>query len=205
VDAEPAGEKTGISPAELCPWPSRPRIRLWSFVLDGWIALALPGAVAYATSLVGDRTQGEDIVQDCVCRLLVHAARYDLARDGRKLLFRAITNACINRRTRQRKTVSLDEYGRAPEGGTWELVDTDAVTPPVAAMAEELRSAIAEGLQSLGVRYRAVLELSSLGNSPAEIAEIMDVSSEHVRVLLFRARRSMAEYLNARFSGGVSQ
>ncbi len=172
--------------------------------MDGWISLALPGAVAYATSLMGDRTQGEDIVQDCVCRLLVHAARYDLARDGRKLLFRAITNACINQQTRQRKNVSLDECGRAPDGGGWEMSDASAVSPPAAAMAEELRQAIAEGLATLGVRHRAVLELSSLGYGSNEIAEMLGVTTENVRVLLFRARKSMASFLNARFSGGVS-
>lgn len=173
--------------------------------MDGWISLALPGAVAYATSLVGDRTHGEDIVQECVCRLLVHAARYDLERDGRKILFRAVSNACINRQTRQRKTLSLDEQGRPPDGGAWEMEDTAALAPPTVAMAQELRQAIADGLATLGVRYRAALELSSLGYDAREIGEMLDVSPENVRVLLFRARKSMAAFLNARFTGGVSQ
>jgi RNA polymerase sigma-70 factor, ECF subfamily len=172
--------------------------------LDGWISSALPGAVAYASSLVSDRTQGEDIVQECVCRLVAHAARYDLPRDGRKLLFRAITNACINRQLRERKTVSLDEHGRSGEGGRWELPDGAAVTPPVAVMAEELRQAIEEGLATLGIRYRSALELSSLGYSASEIAEMLEVTSDNVRVLLFRGRKTMATFLNARFSGGVT-
>ncbi len=171
--------------------------------MDGWIALALPGAVAYANSLVGDRTHAEDIVQECVCRLLFHAARYDLERDGRKLLFRSITNACINLHTRERKTVSLDDKGRA-DGAGWEVADRAAVPPPAAAMAEELRLAIAEGLTTLGVRYRAALELTSLGYETGEIAEMLGVTAENVRVLVFRARKSMAAFLNARFTGEAS-
>jgi RNA polymerase sigma factor (sigma-70 family) len=182
-----------------------PALGYRSNALDEWISLALPGAVAYASALLGDRTHGEDIVQDCVCRLLVNAARYDLNRDGRKILFRAITNACINRQTRERKTLSLDEQGRPPKGGGWEVEDTAAHPPPTLAMAQELRQAIADGLATLGVRYRAALELSSLGYDAREIGEMLDVGPENVRVLLFRARKAMAVFLNARFKGGVSQ
>lgn len=172
--------------------------------LGGWIGHALPDAVAYATSLMGDRGQGEDIVQDCICRLLAHAARYDLARDGRKLLFRSITNACINHHTRERRNVSLDDVGRLGDGGGWGVEDTSAVTPPAAAMAGELRSAIGQGLNELPLRQRSALELSSFGYRSEEIAEMLGVAPDNVRVLLFRARRAMAIYLNARFPGSVT-
>lgn len=172
--------------------------------LESWITLALPGAIAYATSLLSDRGQGEDVVQDCVCRLLAHAARYDLPRDGRKLLFRAITNACINRQSRERKTVSLDGQGRSPRGGAWGVEDTTAPPPPEVVMAEELRAAIAEGLQMLPLRHRSALELSILGYDSDEIAEMLTVRPNNVRVILFRARKAMAKYLNARFSGDMT-
>lgn len=172
--------------------------------LDSWITLALPAAVAYASSLLGDRGEGEDIVQDCVCRLLGHAARYDLPRDGRKLLFRSITNACLNRQTRDRKLLSLDEQGRHPEGGTWEIEDVAAAPPPVLAMVQELRDAIGSGLQQLPIAQRSALELSSLGYRPDEVAEMLDVQLDYVRVLLFRARRAMAGYLRERDSKGAT-
>jgi hypothetical protein len=95
--------------------------------LDSWITHALPGAVAYAASLLGDREKADDIVQECVCRLLLTAARYNLPRDGRRLLFRSITNACINAITRERGEMSLDEVGRASTNGKWELQDAAAM------------------------------------------------------------------------------
>ena len=71
-------------------------------------------------------------------------------------------------------------------------------------MAEELRVAIAEGLQTLPLRHRSALELSSLGYGSDEIAEMLHVRPDNVRVVLFRARKAMAIFLNARFSGGVA-
>lgn len=166
------------------------------FNLDSWIDLALPGAVAYAASLLGDRNKGQDVVQDCVCRLLGAAARYDLPRDGRKLLFRSITNACINVQTRTRETISIDDVGRLPEGGTWEMRDAAALEPPVLAMAGELRQAILNALQTLPLLQRSSLELSSLGYRADEIAEMLELKPEHVRVLLHRARKTMAALLS---------
>jgi RNA polymerase sigma-70 factor (ECF subfamily) len=172
--------------------------------LESWITLALPGAVAYASSLLGNRGQGEDVVQDCLCRLLDGGARYDLPSDGRKLLFRAITNACINLSTRKREAFSLDELGRSADDGAWEFEDLNALAPPVFLIAEELRSAITDGLQTLPIRQRSALELSSFGYRSIEIAEMLTVPPDHVRVLLSRARKAMLTYLNARFLGGIA-
>src|SRR5262245_25309322 len=76
--------------------------------LDQWTLTSAPRAVAYAASLLGSSSQAEDVVQDCFCRLLQKAAEYDLLRDGTRLLFRAITNACINLTTRRKPTCSLN-------------------------------------------------------------------------------------------------
>src|SRR5262245_34850681 len=76
--------------------------------LDAWVLATAADAVAYATALLRDRITAEDIVQECYCRLLKKADVYDLPRDGRKLLFEAVTNACINHTTRARLVLSLD-------------------------------------------------------------------------------------------------
>jgi RNA polymerase sigma-70 factor (ECF subfamily) len=172
--------------------------------LDSWLTLALPGAVAYASSLLGDRGRGQDVVQECVCRLLGHAARYDLPRDGRKLLFRSITNACLNLKSRDRHTQSLDQLGRdhSDDESPLQIADVSAPDPAELVMADELREAIAAGLQTLPLRQRSALELASLGYTIAEIAEMLELRADHVRVLLSRARQSLAALLNAKFTEG---
>ena len=84
------------------------------------------------------------------------------------------------------------------------MEDTAASTPAELVLAEELKDTIHEGLQTLPIRQRSALELSSFGYRADEIGEMLGVQTEHVRVLLFRARKSMAEFLNARFFGGVA-
>src|SRR3954467_14628997 len=73
---------------------------------DGWILATLPRAIAFATGLLADPDAAEDVVHDCYCRLLQKADVYDLRNDGAKLLFRSITNACIDR-SRRRAAISL--------------------------------------------------------------------------------------------------
>src|SRR5689334_3285633 len=83
--------------------------------LEGWARQVLPRAVAYARSLLRDPGGAEDVVQECLYRLLRRTDRYDLLRDGVKLLFRAISNLCINTHSRQRALASLDRVGAEDE------------------------------------------------------------------------------------------
>ena len=167
--------------------------------LDSWIIAAIPGAVAYATSLTGSSADGEDVVQDCICRLIAHSERYDLARDGRKLLFRAITNACLNLKKSRRPQQSLEDLGRFTSDSTWEFEDSAALPPELEVLADELRAAIAEGLERLPIRYRAAIELTSLGYKPRDISQIMGIEADRMRVVLGRARKSLAAFLRSRF------
>lgn len=170
--------------------------------LEAWLTGALPDAVAYAASLMGDRSLGEDVVQDCICRLLDHADRYDLSKDGRKLLFRSITNDCINRKTRRRDALSLSEM-QFGNGKQREVPDRNSMQPVDHLIAQELHECITAGLQRLSIHQRSSLELSSLGYKPREIAEMLSMPPAQIRVLLFRAREAMATFLNAQLAEGV--
>jgi len=155
-----------------------------------WVSEVLPRAVLYARSLVRDVHAAEDIVHDCVCRLLERMDRYDLPNDGFKLLLRSISNASIDR-IRKLEPWSLDELDsddRPPATG----VDSKAINPSSLVMVKELEMAIDRGLQNLPVKQRAAIELKGLGLRLAEIAESIDVSENHAGVLLHRARAAMA-------------
>ncbi len=162
--------------------------------LEGWVVTTAARAVAYAASLLRDASLAEDVVQDCYCRLLQKATDYNLPRDGVRLLFKAVTNACINLTTRQRPALSLSARPGA-EGARWELADRSAVQPERALMYRELQEAVEEGLGLLPLTQRAALELKSLGYTQQEIAEMLGVSVSNAGVLVHRARQTMATHL----------
>jgi RNA polymerase sigma-70 factor (ECF subfamily) len=154
--------------------------------LDAWVAETLPLALAFAVSLLGNRTDAEDIVQDCYSRLLAKSDQYDLPRDGSRLLLKSISNASINLVQRRRPTVSLD----AAIGAAVSRSD-----PEQGVAHQELEVAVAEALASLPVNQRAVVELRSLGHSLLEIADMLEISHANARVLLHRARQQLAHAL----------
>ena len=158
---------------------------------DAWILATLPRALAYASSLLRDRAVAEDVVHDCYTRLLQRSATYDLANDGTKLLFKAITNACVDRNYRDRTWLSLEfEDGEASP-----VVDERAREPHDLASHRELEAAVAEAMGRLTLAQRGALELKSLGYSTAEIAEALRISPTNAGVLVHRARKRMADRL----------
>jgi RNA polymerase sigma-70 factor (ECF subfamily) len=165
--------------------------------LDAWCRQVAPRALAYARSLLRDPVAAEDVVQDCFYRLLRHADEYDLLRDGVKLLFRAISNKCINAITRRRTVLSLEI---TDEEGHSELTHADpsCPLPEQLAIRNELQAAITAALAKLPEMQRAALELAALGQSKAEIGEILEVTPSNAGVLVHRARKALQEELGLR-------
>lgn len=166
--------------------------------LSDWVLATAPRATAYATSLLRDRERAEDVVQDCYCRLLAKADAYDLRVDGLKLLLRAISNACINLKSRRRGVFSLF----AGEGRRPEVEDPSAREPGGSLLDGELAEAIGRGLATLPVRQRAAIELTSQGHSLRDVAEILRVSPGNAGVLAHRARAAMGAILAPYLTGG---
>ena len=161
---------------------------------EAWLLATLPRALAYATSLLRDRAVAEDVVHDCYVRLLQKAGTYDLPNDGTKILFKAITNACVDRNYRDRTLLSLE----FEDGGAAPIADSRAWEPHALASHRELEEAVADSLGRLTLAQRGALELKSLGYSLAEIAESLGTSPSNAGVLVHRARKLMADQL-ARF------
>lgn len=156
-----------------------------------WLAECLPRAIVYARSLVRDASEAEDVVQECVYRLLRRADRYDLPRDGTRLLYRAITNECLNRKTRGTSVVSLDRCDAQQQPLHERVADPRAEPPWKVVLTDELRSMLDEALDELPIAQRAALELRSLGHSLEEIAAALSVTANHAGVLVHRARQAV--------------
>jgi RNA polymerase sigma-70 factor (ECF subfamily) len=163
--------------------------------LGSWIADTVQRALAYAVTLVPNRAEAEDIVHDCYSRLLARADRYDLPVDGTRLLYKAITNACINRIQRQPPVVSLEAAGGGFGSTGGPLADKPEAGPEQRAIHGELEVAVAAALAELPVNQRAIVELRCLGHTSAEVAEMLEISQANERVLLHRARQALATRL----------
>ena len=165
--------------------------------LDAWVAETVQRALAFAVTLVRNRADAEDIVHDCYGRLLARSDEYDLPRDGTKLLFKAVANACINWVQRRPPVVSIEAAEQGPGGGSDSLADESAGRPESRAMYRELEDAVAGALAELPETQRAVVELRSLGHSLVEVADMLELSHTNARVLLHRARQSLAQRLRS--------
>ena len=162
--------------------------------LEAWILSAAPRAIAYARSLTRRPEDAEDLVHDVICRLLVHC-EYDLLKDGDKLLFRSITNACINQHVRAHETASLD--AECGDGGATLLDSLGGAAPgPVQlAISSELAAAIDRELKNLPPLQRVAVELKSIDKSLKEIADILGLSPGNAGVLICRGRKMLAQRL----------
>lgn len=160
-------------------------------VLERWVSGVIPKAVAYARSLLHSAHDAEDTVHDALCRILRHP-EYDLAADGEKILFRAVTNACINHWKRKKKIVSLD-FNKNDSDPLISALPFGRTPDPlrVAAGREELEIVGLE-LRRLPPEQRAALELKALGHSLKTIAEMISVTPSNAGVLVHRARKALA-------------
>ncbi len=160
--------------------------------IEAWILATLPRALAFASSLLHDRGLAEDVVHDCYARLLQKAETYDLAGVGTKILFKSITNACVDRNYRDRNLLSLE----VESCGMPSPADAMATNPLEVVAYRELEEALAVALGRLTIAQRAAFELKSLGYSLNEIAEAVGTSPINAGVLVYRARKSLAEQLS---------
>jgi RNA polymerase sigma factor (sigma-70 family) len=158
--------------------------------LQAWVVAVAPRAAAYARSLTADPATAEDLVQECLYRLLKRADQYDLERDGVKLLFRAISNLCINKATRDKLVASLD--ATAADDSPIPVPDAAGLRPDQVLEHRETEERVAAALARLPQLQRAAVELRALGMSKEQIAEVLEVTPTNAGVLVHRGRKALA-------------
>lgn len=170
--------------------------------LQAWVLAVAPRAMAFARSLVNDPNRADDLVQECLFRLLRRADKYDLERDGVKLLFQAISNLCINEATRRQAVVSLDTTAD-PDDRPIPVPDDAGLRPDQILEHRETEERVRAALHTLPPVQRAAVELRALGLSKEEISEVLGVSATNAGVLVFRGRQALAKELGLDSSEGV--
>ena len=106
-----------------------------------------------------DRALAEDVTHDCYVRCSPRPAHYDLPRDGTKLLYKAITNACIDKNYRDRRMVSLEAEVARRDNGHTDSAPQPGGDPHELAARRELEEAVA-------------IELAAVDRRPARRARV---------------------------------
>ena len=139
---------------------------------------------SYLSRVTGDRQAADDLMQETYYRFLRASRQYESEAHRRNSLFHIATN--LVRDARRRPFVS-----QLPESHHAALeVDGDL------ARRTERRADLERAMQRLKPRERMLLWLAyAQGESHRDIADAMGLKTGSVKLLLFRARRKLAEFL----------
>ena len=141
---------------------------------------------AYATLMLRDRTEAQDIAQEALVRLWEH--REQVREDGARLwLMRTVRNLCIDRIRKVRVRSEVDEGDAVVEAEA-------ASTPSPEKLTEsgELGRQIEIALAALSLQDRSVLVMREVQGLPYdEIAEVLEVPLGTLKARLHRARERL--------------
>jgi len=147
----------------------------------------------FATYLLGNAAEAEDVTQEVLIRLWTRITEIDPQR-VRPWLLRVTRNACIDQIRRRRRSAEVIPI-RHPDAPPPDRPSPEP-SPEQIAAGGQLGGAIAEALTRLSDNARGVVILREVqGLSYAEISEVMDLSVGSVRVMLHRGRRRLRELL----------
>jgi RNA polymerase sigma-70 factor (ECF subfamily) len=146
-----------------------------------------PRALGLARRILGNDAMAEEIVQDALLRVWIHAPRWRPEAAFRTWLYRIVTNLCLNAKRRP---------ADAPLAAAGDPADPTA-DAGAALERHERDRALAAAVDALPPRQRAAIALTyqeGLGN--AEVAAVLDTSVSGVETLLVRARRALRTALD---------
>jgi RNA polymerase sigma factor (sigma-70 family) len=152
-----------------------------------------PRVLGYATRLLSDRAEAEDVTQEAMLRLWRVAPAW---RQGEAQvttwLYRVVTNLCTDR-LRGRVRRRADALDDAPE------VADGAAGAEAGLIEADRMAALQAALDALPDRQRQAVILRHIeGLTNPEIAAVMDIGVEAVESLTARGKRSLAAILSGR-------
>lgn len=154
-------------------------------------SLARP-LLAQAFRYVRDWDQAADLVQDAWLRATANIARYDASRPFAPWVRTILRNLCLKflaGQRRQPQAVPLAAVGDP----TTQRPDDQA---DQAVREHDLRCRVARALESLTESQRLAVTMVDLEDQPqAEVAEVLGLTRDSLRVILHRGRSAVARHL----------
>lgn len=144
------------------------------------------GVWLYLVRITGDRHLADDLLQEAFYRFLRAAASHDNETHRRNSLYRIATNLARDARRRNMIRPLLGADGS----------DIERVAASDQTGATERGADVTRAMSRLKPRERAMLWLAyAEGASHREIADVLGLNPASMKLLLFRARRKLAELL----------
>ncbi|HEY6977131.1 MAG TPA: sigma-70 family RNA polymerase sigma factor, partial [Chitinophagaceae bacterium] len=135
----------------------------------------------YAYNILGSYEDAKDVVQDAYLKLM--EGNTATIEDKKAYLVRTVINLSINKKNRQKRQRALYPGEWLPEPVATEKADTALNRKEI------LSYSLMVLLERLNAKQRAVFILKeAFAYDHAEIAEVLDITEEHSRKLLSRAK-----------------
>jgi RNA polymerase sigma-70 factor (ECF subfamily) len=137
---------------------------------------------SYLSRITGDSQAADDLLQETYYRFLRAQGQWESETHRRAYLFRIATN------------LARDKHRRAVASPTVPLGDRDVASDRVGSV--DIRADLDRAMSRLRPRERALLWLAyGVGQPHTEIANALGLKTGSVKLLLFRARRKLANLL----------
>jgi RNA polymerase sigma-70 factor, ECF subfamily len=169
--------------------------------LDRLLMRAQEVAWRFSTSVCGHADDAEDAMQEALIKTYRYIAKIRDPEAFRPWLYRTVRNACLMGRRRKvgepSRLQSLDDVLPGPEGPVHPDVAHPGKDPEQLAENAKLRRRLRRALEVLPPPYRAVVFLREMeGLSTREVAEVMGISEDNVKMRLHRARLQLQAALD---------
>lgn len=154
--------------------------------------------------IVGDRAEAEDVAQEVFVAIFKHIDGFRGDAKFSTWVYRIATNTARNRikYLSRRSHKYHQNYEDSPDTVKEENPLSGQVDQPEdRAMGKELEAIIKDGLAELNDIHRTIIVLRDIEHlSYAEIAQVVDLPEGTVKSRLFRARSSLRDYVDSRYT-----
>ncbi|RKY62901.1 MAG: hypothetical protein DRQ02_13305 [Candidatus Latescibacterota bacterium] len=147
---------------------------------------------------LGDPTEAQDATQEVFLRMYKSIGSFDPNRPLSSWLFKIAYNRCMDR---------LKKRGRNPEHQVEELEATAPPSEPPLDLEDEgdrMRRILWEAVDELPEGYRLMILFKyRFGMKNAEIAEVMGITENNLRVKLYRAKNELRSAVRRKLQEGA--
>lgn len=145
----------------------------------------------YLLSLCKNRQLAEDLLQETFLKAILSLSEHHT--NMRAWLYRVARNLYLNARKKERRLISLEDVQSMQ---TKDETDFWENTPEKYLITEEKHQILYQAIASLSGQKKEILLMQHMGGlSQREIASILHLTPENVRVLAYRARRELRVYM----------